>query len=200
MQQRIFKRAIATLTGLSVTAGMLAMPAMAQAQPVSFTDLENQTVTASFVYGQTVRILDQGRTVNNESRQTMTLAIGPGGRINQEYRIRIVAQNGREVGAFTGNIKAELNKPTRWQHGEMVFVFENSSLIRLQTFNKGGRKITVTFKRGPAGLTCSVDAPFSKEEGAGSAVDTTSQTTRQRIEILTAKTVSSSCRVDKTAA
>ena len=72
----------------------------------------------------------------------MTLRIGPGNRIDQEYRIQIVAQNGREVGGFTGNISAELNKPTRWQHGEMVFVFENNSLIRLQTFDKGGRKIT----------------------------------------------------------
>jgi hypothetical protein len=79
----------------------------------------------------------------------------------------------------------------------MVFVFENESLVRLQTFNKGGRKITISFKRTPSGLACSVEAPFSKEEGAGNAVDTTSQTTRQRIEILSAKTISSSCRVAK---
>jgi hypothetical protein len=192
VQQRIFKGALAALTGL------MAAPALAQAQAVTFADLEGHTVTASFVYGQNVRLLDQDRTVNNESRQTMTLAIAPGGRIAQEYKIQIVAQNGREVGGFTGHLKAELNKPTKWQHGDMVFVFENNSLIRLQTFNKGGRKITVSFKRSPSGLTCSVEAPFSKEEGAGSAVDTTSQTTRQRIEILSAKTISSSCRVART--
>ena len=200
MKQWVSGSAIAALTGLIALTGVLAMPVPGQAQAVTFADLENHTVTANFVYAQTVRLLDQGRTINNESRQTMTLAIGPGGRIAQEYRIQIVAQNGREVGGFKGNIKAELNKPTKWQHGDMVFVFETNSLIRLQTFNKGGRKITVSFKRAPAGLTCSMDAPFSKEEGAGSAVDTTSQTTRQRIEILTAKTVSSSCRVAKTPA
>ncbi len=201
MTSRMFERAIAVLGSLVAFAGLLVTPALAQAQAVTFADLENHTVTASFVYAQTVRIIDQGRTVNNENRQTMTLAIRPGGRIDQQYKIQIVAQNGREVGGTTGNINnAELNKPTRWKHGDMVFVFENGSLIRLQTFNKGGRKITLAFKRTPAGLACSVEAPFSKEEGAGSAVATTSQATRQRIEILSAKTVSSSCRVARTPA
>lgn len=201
MMQRIFRNVIGGLAGAVALAGLLPVTAVAQAQPVTFADLESHTVTAQFTYGQTVKLLEAGnRVVNNESRQTMTLAIGPGDRIAQEYRIRVVAQNGREVGAFTGKIKAELNKPTKWQHGEMVFVFENGSLIRLQTFKTGGRKITVSFKRAPAGLTCCVDAPFSKEAGASSAVDTTSQTNRQRIEILSAKTVSSSCRVAKTPA
>lgn len=181
-----------------VLAALMAAPSFAQAQAVTFADLEGQTVTAYFVYAQNVRLLDQGRTINNESRTTMTLAIGPGSRIAQEYKIQVVAPNGREVGGFTGHIRAELNKPTKWQHGEMVFVFENDSLIRLQTFNKGGRKITISFKKSPSGLTCSVDAPFSKEEGAGGGVDTTSQTTKQRIEILSAKTTSSSCRVART--
>ena len=176
------------------------MHGLAQAQALNFADLSGRTVTAQFTYGQTLKLLEAGnRVVNNENRQTMTLPIGPGNRINQEFKIQIVAQNGREVGGFTGHISAELNKPTKWQHGEMVFVFENDSLVRLQTFNKGGRKITISFRKSPSGLTCSVEAPFSKEEGAGSAVDTTSQTTRQRIEILSAKTISSSCRVAKTA-
>jgi hypothetical protein len=178
---------------------LIALPALAQAQAITFADLDGHTVTASFTYAQNVRLLDQNRTVNNESRQTMTLAIGPADRLAQEYKIRVVAQNGREVGSFTGHINAELNKPTRWQHGELIFVFENDSLIRLQTFQKGGRKITVSFKRAPSGLTCAVDAPFSKEEGAGRGIDTQSQTTRQRIEILSVKTISSSCRVTKTA-
>ena len=185
-------RLIVSLCALSASC------AGAAAQAVSFEDLQNQTVTASFTYAQTIRRLEDQRVLNNENRQTMTLRIGPGNRIAQEFRIQVVAQNGREVGAFKGNIDAELNKPTRWQHGEMVFLFENSSLVRLQTFDKGGRKITVTFKRGPFGLDCSVDAPFSKEAGAGSSVDTTSQTTRQRIEILSAKTIASACRVAKT--
>lgn len=194
----MFGRAIATLRGSVACAGLLAMPALAQAEAVTFADLENHTVTATFVYAQTVRLLDQGRVVNNESRQTMTLAIRPGGGIDQQFRSQIVARNGREVGGFTGNIKAELNIPTKWQHGDMVFMFENGSLIRLQTFKQGGRRIIVAFERTAAGLACSVDAPFSKEEGAGSAVNTTSQATKRQIEILATKMVSSSCRVAKT--
>lgn len=201
MRQRIFRNVVAAQAVVIALAGVVALPVPARAQAVTFADLEGQTVTAQFTYAQTVKLLEAGnRVVNNQSRQTMTLAIRPGGHIDQEYRSQIVAENGREVGSFKGNIKAELNKPTRWQHGDLVFVFENGSLIRLQTFKQGGRKINVAFKRTPAGLTCSVDAPFSKEEGAGSAVDTTSQATKRRIEILTAKTVSSSCRVAKTPA
>jgi hypothetical protein len=181
-----------------VLVAVAAWPVSAAAQAVTFEDLQNQTVTASFIYAQTIRRLDDQRVLNNENRQTMTLRIGPGNKIDQEYKIQIVAQNGREVGDFTGKISAELNKPTHWQHGEMIFVFENNSLIRLQTFNKGGRKITIAFKRSKFGIDCSVDAPFSKEEGAGGSIDTISQTTRQRIEILAAKTISSACRVAKT--
>jgi hypothetical protein len=170
----------------------------AAAQTVTFEDLQNQTVTASFVYAQTIRRLEDQRVINNENRQTMTLRIGPGDRIDQEYKVQIVAPNGREVGGYTGNISAELNKPTKWRHGEMVFVFEQGSLVRLQTFDKGGRKITVAFKRGKSGIDCSVDAPFSKEEGAGSAVSTPSATDRRQIEILAAKVTSSACRVANT--
>jgi hypothetical protein len=170
----------------------------AAAQTVTFQDLQNQTVTASFVYAQTIRRLEDQRVINNENRQTMTLRIGPGNRIDQEYKVQIVAPNGREVGGYTGNITAELNKPTKWRHGEMVFVFEQGSLVRLQTFDKGGRKITVAFKRGKFGIDCSVDAPFSKEEGAGSAVSTPSAVDRRQIEILAAKVTSSACRVAKT--
>jgi hypothetical protein len=201
MKRQILKHVALAFAVVIALTGVMAMSALAQTQAVTFADLEGQTVTAQFTYAQTVKLLEAGnRVVNNENRQTMTLAIAPGGHIAQEYRIQVVAQNGREVGAFNGKIKAELNKPTKWQHGEMVFVFENGSLVRLQAFKTGGRKITVSFKRAPAGLTCSVDAPFSKEAGAGSAIDTTSQTNRQRIEILSAKTVSSSCRVARTPA
>lgn len=176
---------------------LIALTGGVAAQAVTFEELENQTVTASFVYAQTIRRLDDQRVLNNENRQTMTLRIGPGNKIDQEFKVQIVAANGREVGAFTGNISAELNKPTKWRHGEMVFLFEQGSLVRLQTFDTGGRKITVTFKRGKFGIDCSVDAPFSKEEGAGSAVNTTSMVGPQKIEILNAKTVSSACRVAK---
>jgi hypothetical protein len=178
---------------------LLALAGSATAQAVSFEELENQTVTASFIYEQTIRRLEDKRVLNNENRQTMILKIGPGNKIDQEYKVQIVAPNGREVGGYAGNISAELNKPTKWRHGEMVFLFDQGSLVRLQTFDAGGRKITVTFKRGKFGIDCSVDAPFSKEEGAGSAVSTPGAVDRRQIEILSAKVKTSACRVAKTA-
>ncbi|HWV55180.1 hypothetical protein [Pseudorhodoplanes sp.] len=175
---------------------LLASSTAAMAQEVTYKQLEGHTVTASFTYAQTVRLLEQGnRIVNNENRQTMTLKLLPDNLIDQNYKIEIVTRDGRQVGGFSGNLTAHLNKPTKWQHGEMLFTFDGNSLVRLQTFAKGGRKITVSFTRANGGFACKVEAPFAKEEGADGGTATTSQTNRQKIEILSATTVRSDCRV-----
>ena len=75
------------------------------------------------------------------------LTIRPENRIHQEAKVQVVTLNGREIGNFTGNLSAELNTPRQWRNGDMVFVFEQGNLIRLQTFDTGGRKITFAFTR-----------------------------------------------------
>jgi len=182
----------------SAFTALIAVPPLAQAQAVTFADLDGQTVTASFTYSQTIRRVAENRVLTNENRQTVTLKIGPGNRIEQEHRVQIVAPNGREVGADVARMTAELNKPRKWRHGELVWLFDQGQLVRLQTFDKGGRKITIALKRGPSGLTCTVDAPFSKEDGAG-AITTTAAVGKVRIEILSAKVHSNACRVARTA-
>jgi hypothetical protein len=179
-------------------AALIAIPALAQARDVTFSDLDGQTVIASFTYSQTIRRIEENRVLTNENRQTVTLKIGPGNRIDQEHRVQIVAPNGREVGVDVATLTAELNRPRKWGHGELVWLFDQGQLVRLQTFDKGGRKITIAFKRGPSGLTCTVEAPFSKEEGAG-AITTTAAVGKVKIEILSAKVHSNACRVARTA-
>jgi hypothetical protein len=181
-----------------VLAALMAMPCLAQAPAVTFADLEGQTVTASFTYSQTIRRVAENRVLTNENRQTVILKIGPGNRIEQEHRVQIVAPNGREVGVDVATMTAELNKPRKWRHGELVWLFDQGQLVRLQTFDKGGRKITIALKQGPSGLTCTVDAPFSKEDGAG-AITTTAAVGKVKIEILSAKVHSNACRVARTA-
>jgi len=178
-------------------AAVSTLPTLACAEPVTFEELENHRVTASFVYARTIRRMEENRIVKNEQRSTVTLTIRPENRIHQEAKVQVVTLNGREIGNFTGNISAELNTPRQWRNGDMVFVFERGNLIRLQTFDTGGRKITFAFKRGPSGYTCTVDAPFSKEEGTSGAISTTSRLSNQRIEILAATLKNSSCHVLK---
>jgi len=180
-----------------VVAAVLPLPTLAHAEPVTFEELENHRVIASFVYERTIRRIEENRIVKNEQRNTITLTIRPENRIHQAAKTQVVTQSGREVGTFSGNLSAELNTPRQWRNGEMVFVFEQSNLIRLQTFDSGGRKITFAFKRGPSGFTCTVDAPFSKEEGTSGAISTTSRLSNQRIEILAATLKKSSCQVIK---
>jgi hypothetical protein len=181
--------------------GVLACSPRAVAQDITYKQIEGHTVTASFVYAQTVRLLEQqGRIVNNEARHTMTLKLRPGDLIDQNYRIQVVAKDGRQISNFSGDLVAELSKPAKWQFGELLFTLEGNSLVRLQTFATGGRKITVSFTRTKTGLACKVEAPFAKEEGAGSGTRTTTQAGSQKIEILSAMTVRSSCRVARTKA
>ena len=173
------------------------LPKVAHAQPVTFEELENYRIAAFFIYERTIRRIEENRIVKNESRNNITLTIRPENRIDQEFKNQTVAFSGREISSATGNISVVLNKPTKSRNGEMVFVFDQGSLIRLQTFDSGGRKITFAFKRDRSGFACTVDAPFSKEEGTGGAISTTSNRDNQRIEILAAKVTKSSCQVFK---
>lgn len=187
-----------SLAGLLV---VLAWSSTANAQGLAYKDLQGHTVTASFAYAQTVKLPEsEGRLVNNEARHTMTLKLRPDDLIDQTYKIQVVAKDGREISNFSGDLVAQLNRPGTWQFGELLFTLDGNSLVRLQTFATGARKITVSFTRTKTGFACKVEAPFAKEEGSGGGTATTSQGNRQKIEILSAKTVRSNCRVAKTKA
>ena len=176
----------------------LGLSSHAVAQDIAFAELHGHTVTASFVYAQKIRRLDDGRIINNQNQQTVTLKIGPGERLDQTHAVRIIAPNGREVGSDSRSMTLQLNKPSKWRHGEIIWVYEKAALVRLQTFESGGRRITVSFKRNGPGFACSVEAPFAKEEGSG---DTKTQAAvgGTKITILDARQTSSSCRVARTA-
>jgi len=122
-------------------AAVSTLPSLAHAEPVTFEELENHRVTASFVYARTIRRMEENRIVKNEQRSTITLTIRPENRIHQEAKVQVVTLNGREIGNFTGNLSAELNTPRQWRNGDMVFVFEQGNLIRLQTFDRVAERL-----------------------------------------------------------
>ena len=177
----------------------LGLSSHAVAQDIAFADLRDHTITASVIYAQTIRRLDDGRILNNQNRQTVTLKIRPGDLIDQVHNVTIVAPNGREVGSNATSATFELNKPRKGRFGEIIWLYDQGNLVRLQTFETGGRRITISFKRSGSGFACSVAAPFAKEEGAGD-LKTEAAVGRTKIEILNAKQTSTSCKVAKTAA
>jgi hypothetical protein len=187
-------RGHAVLYGL--VGGALAASA-AHAQPVTFDDLKGTTIVANVVYAQTFRRLHDGQVVTNTNAQTITLKIGTGSDIDQTHVVSITAANGRHIGSTKLQATFTLNKPQKGKFGEVVWFFDEGKLVRLQTFASGGRRVSISFKRSGGGLGCSVDAPFAREDGAGT-MQTTAAVGGFKIEWLSVKQTSASCRIGKT--
>jgi len=80
--------------------------------------------------------------------------------------------------------------------GDGLWIFESGKLIWLRVYREGAFKLVVTFNRGAGGLACSVHASFPRENGVGTVEFQTEETGRN-IRVLSAKTVTSSCRVNR---
>lgn len=177
-------------------ATLLVTASAAMAQPVTFLDLDGQVVTATVVYDRTLRRLDNGRVVNNTSTQTITLTIGPGNLIDQVHAVAVTGADGRPRGSNSFSGTFELNKPRKGRGGEVIWIFDDGKLVRLQTFETGGRRVTIAFKRSPAGLTCSIDAPFAKEEGADT-IQNQAALGNFKVQLLSVKQGKTQCSVAK---
>jgi hypothetical protein len=180
----------------SVVVGASAVAAPAWGQPVTFADLQGATIEASVVHHQ-VRRRD-GQVVSGETRQTWRTVIGPGDTIhstssNTAYGPRGSRSSAPRSGSFT------LGKPRPVSDlggGHAVWAFTNGTLNYLRTYRAaGGYKRTFSFTRSGAGLTCTIRTAFAREDGVGN-IDFESPM-GGRVEILSSKQVSSSCRVSK---
>jgi hypothetical protein len=80
--------------------------------------------------------------------------------------------------------------------GEIIWLFDEGKLTRLRTLESGGRRVTLTFKRTPTGITCAIDALFAREQGAGN-LQTTAVGGGGKIKLLSMKQASTTCRVEK---
>lgn len=186
---------LARWTGI-VTALLIARPAPAFAQDVAFVDLQGTTINATVNYDQTLRNLGTGQVFSNSNQQSIKLRVGPGEELDQVFTVTIIASNGRVVGSNSFPAKLTLNKPKQGKSGHMLWTFDGGKLTWLQTFESGGRRITISFKRSADGLSCSVEAPFAREQGAGS-MQTNAAVGNFKMEWLNVKQASSNCRVEK---
>jgi hypothetical protein len=168
----------------------LASPALAQSG-VQFADLDGHTIVATVNYVRTLR--RDGVLHHNQQHQRIALRIGPGDRIGQAIHVTVMMRNGRERSTSFRSAH-QLNKPRRGRSGHIVWTFSNGTLTRLQTFDQGGKRISIHVSRTGGGFACSIDAPFAQEEGH-SGIHTDALMGGGKVELLSVRTVARHCEV-----
>jgi hypothetical protein len=181
--------------GLLLATGAISTPGWSQ--PVTFAELQGTTIEAIVVYQQVRR--RGGEAFSGQSRQTWRTVIGPGDAIQSTSSTTASGPRGTGTSApRTGSFV--LGKPRAVSDlggGDAVWVFTNGTLNYLRTYRgAGGYKRTFTFARTGAGLTCRVRTAFAREDGVG-RIDFEAPVGNGRVEILSSKQISSSCRVSK---
>ena len=79
----------------------------------------------------------------------------------------------------------------------MLWVLEDDTLTSLKVFEVGAVVMKIKSDKIDANLKCSVSAPIAREVGAGATTDTSAMKGGGKVEVLSAKQISSSCRVSK---
>jgi hypothetical protein len=80
--------------------------------------------------------------------------------------------------------------------GEGVWTFADGTLTSIRTFKSGARRVSFAFARGADGLTCAASFAFAREDGSG-PVRLRSRSGDRDVVIVSAKQVSSTCRVTR---
>jgi hypothetical protein len=182
---------------LPVLPALFALPQVADAQGVTFADLQGAVVSASVTYMQSRR--SERGEFTGEVRQEWRLRLGPGDAIQYTSTITSVGRRGsRSSAPNTGT--ARLNRPGNASShggGHGLWVFMDGTLTFLRTYREDGAyKRSISFRRGAGGFTCNIRTAFARENGRG-AVRLASPVSGARIEVLSSKQIASSCRVSK---
>jgi len=133
---------------------------------------------------------------SNEFVEDVTIKFLSDGRIDVTSKSAVIDAKGRTPGE-SGHFVLSLDKPTDINlrgEGKRIYVFENSSLVFLRTYNQGGMKRTISFKKTNTGFACDVDVAMMRENGTG-PIRLRSATAPVMLRILSAKQTSSMCTV-----
>src|SRR5262245_59243454 len=179
----------------AIAIALLALSAsVARSQPVTFEDLRNTTIETRLVYAQTARRLLDNKVYSNRFHHEITIRIGAVDEIAQAWKVKFFTLDGKPINHNDGFGGFILNKPRKGRSGDLVWLFEDEKLTRLETYESGGRRTTLTFKRKADGLDCRIESPFVLEEGAKTQ-RVESPTGAGPIEIISIKPISSNCSI-----
>ena len=169
---------------------------LAHAQAVTFADLEGATIHITRSEMRKVRFTS-GFLDDQRMQQIRTVVIRPGGTLSGDLtNIVDRLQKGDTIKRSWSFGPVKLNQPFEFRDGKAIWVFENGTLTNMQTMSGGGHLAKIKFTKTANGITCSNDWGLAREQGTNS-VKTTSTTSGNPSEILSAKQIGSSCRVTK---
>ena len=108
--------------------------------------------------------------------------------------------NGRKTGQWQRTNNAAIGVPHKDADGggDVLYLFEDSTLKALRAMEVGGGTMTITFKKSAAGLNCTAALVMAREIGAGATIARRGSEGGRR-QILNAKPTSSTCKVQAAA-
>ena len=166
-------------------------------QSVTFAELEGLVIEAEIVREQVNR--REGRTFPVKVQQNWTVTIEPERTIKAAVNVTARgARRTRETEPLSS--VSTLDQPRKVASqggGEAVWTFTDGVLAFIRTYPSGARRIGFSFARAPDGLTCTASFAFARENGTG-AIRLDSRFSGRDTTIVSAKQLSSSCRVART--
>jgi hypothetical protein len=181
---------------LSIASVLIIVPlAAAQAQAISLDDLRGATIHTVNTYSGNFRS-DKG-TAPGRVEVRREARIGQDGTITWSFTRSVTADGakGTKTGQLSGGGSGKLGTPQKAGDGNVLWIFEGNSLVRMRTYESGGHLQRITFARAGGGLTCTSDMPLVREMGGGNIKGRGA--IHSKIEILETRQTGSSCRVSK---
>jgi hypothetical protein len=176
--------------------GLAGWPAGALSQEVTLAYLQGATIEVYSIREQ--RIIQDRWVRYPEARTLGHITVGPRDTITTTFAAASVDEGHTWIGKPTTRTFA-LGKPQQTVSGdEVVWLFSNSSLVRLRAHGQGGsgaHKMTVILQRSRNGFQCAFSMEFAREEGKGATIRIQSRVDGTLVEVLDSKETFSSCRV-----
>jgi hypothetical protein len=106
-----------------------------------------------------------GFTYDANIVRRFTVKLGPQGAIKASF-VREVHWQGT-VTKLNRSFSGKIGVPGQTEDSKMLWALDGNTLTGLNVFEVGGRATKFTLNRAGSGLSCSVEAPFMNEVGAG---------------------------------
>jgi len=173
---------------------LAAQPAFAQG--ITPQELEGWVMSSVMNYAGTFD--RQGLVYDADIVRRHTASFGAGGTIRSRS-VREVHHKGK-VTTLTRSFIGSFNKPgaNDVNDAQTLWIIEGSDLVALNVFDVGGRATRFKLQRKDSGFTCSVNAPFMQEVGAGATTLTAGK--GGKVKILKIRQTGSSCSFKRTSA
>jgi len=176
-----------------LTCSQVLPPISALAQTTMIEDLQGALMEVSVTHERTIR--RDGKELPNKFRMDWKI------RFNSVDSISVSSERISYGLRKTNRTKEKesvknLTRPKETQSrggGHALWIFEDDTLTFLRTYQGGGLKATFAVARSPTGFDCTAKVGWLREEGT--PIVMRSFVDQERLEILSARQVASSCRI-----